>query len=95
MNARRGATLLLAAFGLLAGCTPEKDCRDGIQQLRPRVEGAFGTGMHAEATEQINQAMRNLSTAEELAKAGDFPGCVEKIKEARVLLNRSQRTNQQ
>ncbi len=86
--------MLLAGMALTSGCGPEKDCRDGIQQLRPRVEGAIGTGAHPEANEQINQAYMDLGRAEELAKSGDFPACVEKVESARVLLNKSQRTNQ-
>jgi len=87
--------MLLAGMALTAACGPEADCRDGIKQLRPRVDGAIGTGTHAEANEQISQAYTDLGRAEDLAKAGDFPGCVERVEAARVLLNKSQRTNQQ
>ena len=83
--------LLLAGITLAAGCGPEKDCRDGIKQLRPRVEGAIGTGAYAEASEQISQAYTDLGLAEERAKAGDFAGCIAKLESARVLLNKSQR----
>ena len=87
--------VLLAGVALAAACGPEADCRDGIKQLRPRVIGAIGTGAYPEANEWINQAYTDLGLAEELAKAGNFPACVEKVESARVLLNKSQRTNQQ
>jgi len=95
MNAH-GATKLILLSGIVlgAGCGPETDCRDGIRQLQPRIDGAIGTGEHLEANEQISQAYTDLGQAGELAAAGDFSGCVEKLESARVLLNRSQRTNQ-
>ena len=96
MNHRKmGKWALLAAVVLAAGCSPEKDCRDGIKQLKPRVEGAIGTGEHAEANLQISQAYTDMMEAEAKAANGDFPGCLEEIEQARVLLNKSQRTNQQ
>jgi hypothetical protein len=85
------APVLVAVLSALTGCTPEADCRSGLQQLRPRVEGAIGKGAYPEATEQINQAYTEFGDAEELAAAGDFQGCLEKIEAARVLLNKSQR----
>jgi hypothetical protein len=96
MGARSSTPLWLAAvLALAAGCTPEADCRSGIERLQPRVDGAIGTGAHAEATEQISQAYTDLGLARELAAAGDFEGCLAKLESARVLLNKSQRTNQQ
>jgi hypothetical protein len=90
-----GKWVLLAGVVLAAGCSPEKDCRDGLKQLKPRVEGAIGTGEHAEANLQISQAYTDMMEAEAKAGAGDFAGCLAEIEEARVLLNKSQRTNQQ
>jgi hypothetical protein len=88
--------LLAGGVALGAGCGPEQDCRDGIKQLQPRVDGAIGTGATPEANEQISQAYAGLNSAEELAKAGDFPACVERLEAVRVLLNKSQRgANQQ
>jgi len=96
MNAREAGSLSLLLIAVLAaGCSPEQDCRNGIKQVRPRVDGAIGTGAHAEAREQITQAMLDLQQAEELAAAGDFEGCLAELESARVLLNKSQRTNQQ
>jgi len=96
MNARKAGSLSLLLMAVLAsGCSPEADCRNGIKQVRPRVDGAIGTGAHAEAREQITQAMLELEQAEELAAAGDFAGCLDRLESARVLLNKSQRTNQQ
>ncbi len=86
---------LLAAALAIGGCTPEADCRSGLKQLRPRVEGAVNAGEHAEAREQISQAYTDLTAAEEAAAAGDFATCLDRIDSARVLLNKSQRTNQQ
>jgi hypothetical protein len=83
--------LLLAAALAAAGCTPEKDCRSGLQQLRPRVEGAVNTGPDAEAQQQISQAYADLTAAEEAAARGDFAACNQKIESARVLINKSQR----
>lgn len=92
MNVREaGCRVLLAAAVFAAGCSPEKDCRDGIQQVRPRVEGAIGQGAHPQANEQISQAYVNVDEAERKLKAGDFQGCLAKLEEARVLLNKSQR----
>jgi hypothetical protein len=90
-----GKWVLLASVVLAAGCSAEKDCRDGLKQLKPRVEGAIGTGEHAEANLQISQAYTDMMEAEAKAGAGDFAGCVAEIEDARVLLNKSQRTNQQ
>jgi len=87
--------VLLAGVALIAGCGPEADCRDGLKLLQPRVDGAIGTGTHGEANEQISQAYSDFELAKEKAAAGDFAGCIEKIDSARVLLNKSQRTNQQ
>lgn len=96
MNARRAGGLLLPLVAVLAaGCNPEADCRRGIQQVRPRVEGAVNAGAHAEAREQITQAYTDFGQAEELLAAGDYEGCLTKLESARVLLNKSQRTNQQ
>jgi hypothetical protein len=96
MDARKAGSLLLPLVVVLAaGCSPERDCREGIKQVRPRVEGAIGTGAHAEAREQITQAYTDFGQAEELMAAGDYEGCLAKLESARVLLNKSQRTNQQ
>ena len=91
MNASAAGAVLLSTM-LLAACGPEADCRSGIKQLRPRVEGAVNAGAYPEAREQISQAYTDLSQAEELAAAGDFAGCIEKVNSARVLLNKSQRS---
>jgi len=95
VNASAATRMILLSAVLLAGCGPEAECRSGIKQLRPRVEGAINTGAHPEANEQISQAYTDLGLAEELAAAGDFAGCIGKVESARVLLNKSQRTNQQ
>jgi hypothetical protein len=86
------APVWVTLVAVLAACTPEADCRSGLQQVRPRVAGAMGTGAHPEAIEQINQASIELALAEELAAAGDFQGCIDKVEAARVLLNKSQRS---
>lgn len=91
MAKSRVVPTLLAGLVLLAGCSPEADCRSGLKQLQPRVEGAIGKGAHAEAVEQINQAYADFTRAEEFAAARDYPACLEKIESARVLLNKSQR----
>jgi len=92
MDARNaGAGLLLAAALLATGCTPEMDCKAGIKQVRPRVDGALGKGIDATSTEQINQAFADVDEAERLLKAGDFEGCLARLESARVLLNKSQR----
>jgi hypothetical protein len=96
MDARVATPLWLpAALLLAAGCTVEADCRTGIERLQPRIDGAIGTGAHTEANEQISQAYTDLGLARELAQAGDFEGCLARLESARVLLNKSQRTNQQ
>ena len=92
---QRGLWMLLAAMALLSGCSPERDCQDGLKRLKPRVEGALGTGAHAEAIAQINQAYSDMADAERLAAQGQFEACLAKIDSARALLNKSQRTNQQ
>lgn len=94
-NVNLGKWVLLAGVVLAAGCNPETDCREGLKQLKPRVEGAIGTGAHPEANEQISQAYTDMMEAEARAAQGDFPGCLEEIEQARVMLNKSQRTNQQ
>ena len=90
-----GKAALVAAIVLAAACSPEKDCRDGVKQLKPRIEGAIGTGAHPEANQQINDAYTDMMEAEALLAQGDFPGCLAELESARVLLNKSQRTNQQ
>lgn len=90
-----GKWALLAAVVLAPGCSVEADCQTGLKQLKPRVEGAIGTGTHQEANLQISQAYTDMMEAEAKAGAGDFAGCLEEIEQARVLLNQSQRTNQQ
>jgi hypothetical protein len=87
--------VLLCAALAATGCGPEADCKSGLKQLRPRVEGAVNAGEHAEAREQISMAYAEMVAAEDAAAAGDFAGCVARIESARVLLNKSQRTNQQ
>ena len=91
MNASIATSLVLLPALLLAGCSPEADCRSGIKQVKPRVYGAINTGVNPEANEQISQAYTDLGQAEELAAAGDFTGCLAKLESARVLLNKSQR----
>jgi hypothetical protein len=96
MNARAAGRLwLLLAAALAAGCSPEADCRNGIKQVRPRVDGAVGSGAQGEARDEITQAYVDLGQAEELAASGDFAGCLARLESARVLLNKSQRTHQQ
>ena len=91
MNARIATSMVLLSAMLLAGCSPERDCRDAIKLAKPRVYGAINTGANQEANEQISQAYADVAEAEELAVAGDFKGCIEKVNSARVLLNKSQR----
>ena len=96
MSARSATPFWLpAVLSLAAGCTVEADCRTGIERLQPRVDGAINTGAHAEANEQISQAYTDLGLAREAAAAGDFEECLARLESARVLLNKSQRTNQQ
>lgn len=83
--------MLLSAALVAAGCGPEADCRSGLKQLRPRVEGSVNAGEYPEAREQISQAYSDLTAAEEAAAQGDFAACIQKIESARVLLNKSQR----
>ena len=91
----RALAFWLVVLALVAGCTAERECRTGIERMQPRIDGAIGTGAHAEANEQISQAYTDLGLARELEKAGDYQGCLARLESARVLLNKSQRTNQQ
>ena len=91
MNSTVVKLVLPLAALVAAGCGPEADCKSGLKQLRPRVEGAVNTGEHPEAREQISLAYSDMIAAEDAAKAGDFAECIARIESARVLLNKSQR----
>ena len=39
---------------LLAGCSPEKDCRDAIKLVKPRVYGAINTGGQRKVSSERN-----------------------------------------
>lgn len=84
------ASLLLSACG-----TPESECRDGVKQMRSKMVGIIGSGEHKEAADPMVQASTQLDMAQTALSAGNFDTCVDNLKEARALLNRSQRTNQE
>ena len=89
-------SLWLACAVALAGCgTPEAQCREGVTQMKGRLVGVVGSGEHKEAGDPIVQASTQLDMAQTQLATGHYDGCLESLDEARALLNRSQRTNQQ
>lgn len=96
MKTTHSSFWLAAALAALAGCgTPETECRDGVTQMKGRLVGVIGSGEHKEASDPIVQAHTQLDMAQTQLATGNYEGCLDSLAEARALLNRSQRTNQQ
>lgn len=89
-------SLVVAVLLALSGCgTPETQCREGVSQMKGRLVGVIGSGEHKEASDPIVQAHTQLDMAQTQLATGNFDGCLESLDEARGLLNRGQRTNQE
>lgn len=92
MHARLAVRIGIAAVaGLVAACSPEKECRDGVQEMKRRTESFVGVNQ----PEDVQKAVEQVNSAETQLATGNFQGCRESLSQARTLLNRSQRTNQQ
>lgn len=89
-------SLVVAVLLALAGCgTPETQCREGVSQMKGRLVGVIGSDGHQQASDPIVQAHTQLDMAQTQLATGNFEGCLGSLEEARGLLNRSQRTNQE
>jgi hypothetical protein len=87
-----GAVLALA----LAGCAdPEAECRKGVDELREKVNGLIATGQHKEMGDPVVKAHNELDMAYTEMVAGNYPGCLDFVGQARVTLKSGLRTNQQ
>jgi hypothetical protein len=91
MHAKLAVRVGIAALAaLVAACSPEKECRDGVQDMKRRIESFVGVNQ----PDDVQKTIELVNSAETQLATGNFEGCRESLSEARALLNRSQRTNQ-
>ena len=86
----------LAIAALISACgSPESECRDGVKEMRARMANLYGSTEHQEAQDLFVQASTQVDMAQTAMSAANYDACVEHLKEAHALLNRSQRNNQE
>jgi hypothetical protein len=93
----RGALAVAAlAAGTLVGCAkPETECRDGVDQMRKQLDELIGSGSHQDVNDPVVQAHNQFNMAYTEMTAGNYPGCVDFLKEARITLKNSVKTNKE
>lgn len=85
--------IVVLVFGLAACGTPESRCQEGVADLTQRLSALLGSDQAANADVVEAQAKVDMATAQ--LATGNHEACENSLEEARVALNRSQRTNQQ